>query len=98
MEKERDEDGAGPGNNTDPTDTVYEAPVIATINKPVATPLARAKQTKKVPAVPGENKGKQIRFAWEEVLDIIRMYGVIEVAKRKVNLQRSPPEEHAQAY
>ena len=26
------------------------------------------------------------------------MYGIIELAKRTVNLQRSPPEGHAQAY
>ena len=59
MEKERDDDRAGPGNNTDLTDTVYEAPVIATINKPVATmvgPPAHTKQTRKVPAALGENK------------------------------------------
>ena len=83
-EEERDEDWACPGNNTDPTDTVYEAPVIATINKPVATrmgPPARTKQTRKVPAAPGENKGKQIRFAWEEGLDIIRMYVIIQIGK-----------------
>ena len=61
-------------------------------------PLARTKQTGKVPAVPGENKGKLVRFPWEEGLDIIRMYGILELAKRKVNLQRSPPEGHAQAY
>ena len=100
-EVERDEEWVGNGNNIDPTDTVYEAPVITTINKPVAMrmgPPARTNQTRKVPAAPRENKGKQIRFAWEEGLDIIRMYGIIELAKRKGNLQRSPPEGHAQAY
>ena len=59
VEKERDEDRAGPGNNTDPTDTVYEAPAIATINKPVATRMGsagRTKQTRKVPAAPGEKQ------------------------------------------
>ena len=60
-EAERDEDWVGTGNNTDPTDTVHEAPIIATINKPVATrmgPPARTKQTRKVPAARGENKGE----------------------------------------
>ena len=96
-DKQRDEGSIGPGNIADPTDTVYEAPVIATINELVATrmgPPARTKQTRKVPAAPGEHKGKQVRFAWEEGLDIIRMYGTLELAKRKVNLQRSPPEGH----
>ena len=63
----------------------YEAPVIATISKLVATrmgPPARTKQTKKVPAALGENQGKQVRFAGDEGLDIIRMYGILRSIQR----------------
>ena len=59
VEVERDEEWVENGNNIDLTDTVYKAPVITTINEPVAMrmgPPARTKQTKKVPAAPG---GKQ---------------------------------------
>ena len=62
-EVERDEEWVGNGNNIDLTDTVYEAPVVTTINKPVAMrmgPPARTKQTRKVPAAP-EKRERETR-------------------------------------
>ena len=98
---ERDADSIGPGNNDNPTDTVYEAPVISTINKQVIVrmgPPAHEASHEKCQTHLENTKASRARFASKDGLDIIRMYGILELAKRKVSLQRLLPEGHAQAY